>query len=121
MERKEYTHTSQFDFSFHTHGTGCMSKAVKDILDGKIVSFDCFKRGDTDCKQMIYQGTHYIGLAELEGHSCLRTSTTPKIINEEGSNSLIASWYPKEIVTDPVIIAATIVSYFKSYTDYFIN
>jgi hypothetical protein len=117
------------DFDYQKHGTGGAATAAVLIADGKTVSFDLWNRvKDADNFLTVsrdYKGTKYFGLLDLnegiEGRSiALRVSDSPDL-DAAGSSSLIASWTPKEITSNPVFIAAELVAYLSRWDNYFLQ
>lgn len=117
------------DFAYTKHGAGAAATAAVLIAQGKTVCFDFWNR-IKDANNFLtvsreYKGTQYFGLLDLhegiEGRSiALRVSNTPDL-DAAGSSSLIASWTPKEISTNPVFIAAELVAYLSRWDNYFLQ
>lgn len=110
--------TRDFDWSFDTHGAGAIVKAVDQILSGAAVSFDCFTSGE-ESTDLIFEKTEFIGIGKDEDGAALRVSHC-KDLYAHNSHSIIPTWYGDRVI-NPVLIAATIATYFKNYRTFFIN
>lgn len=115
----EHFYTSQFNWKFETHGSGAIMVATKQILEGKTVSFDCFKRGETST-DMIFQKTEFIGIAHDEDDGDMLRVSHCNDLFAHSTHSIIASWYG-ELVHNEALIAATIAMYLRCYSDFFLN
>ena len=117
---------SSEDFKFEKHGIGGAGVAAKMIAQGLAVSFDCYKiLPDVIPLDREFVSTHYFGLLDLkeniEGRSIALMASHSSELDAVNSHSLIPSWTPKEITSDPVYIAAALVSFLKQYDNYFLN
>jgi len=114
-------YTSQRSWTKETQGTYSIAIAVKRILAGETVSFDCYVRDKEDVTKMHLMAIPHFGICMLDGRPALRISHN-KDLETCGSSSLIASWHPEEHVKDPAYIAAEMAIYLRlQYTDFFIN
>lgn len=114
----EHFYTQQFDWTFESHGSGCMIPAVDRILNGKVVAFDCYNRGESST-DMLFQKRIFIGIINDEDDgNMLRVSHCNDLL-AHSTHSIIPSWYG-ELVSNPVLIAASIVNFLRAYSDYFL-
>lgn len=127
LQRPTKVYTQSKDWQFHTHGYGAIAIAAVTIAAGfatgnhESVGFECYARENKDdSTEMTLKAIHYFGIKDIEGRSALRVHNEPNL-EGAGSHSVIASWYPPEIVTDSTYIAAAISQYLcRAYSDYFV-
>lgn len=117
------------DFRRESHGPGAVAIAAKLISEGKTVSFDCYKRVKDDNAFLTikreYVDTFYFGIMDLkegiEGRSIAVRISHCSDLDAVNSHSLIPSWTPREITSDPVHIAAELMLFLSRHDDVFIN
>jgi len=115
-------HTSQFTWTFNTHGYAGVASAAKQIAAGETVRFECYnRRNPNDRTEMTLEAVLFFGLAEIDGRPAVRESKT-KDLFASGTHSVISSGHDPVMVKDPVFIAAALMGFLRTqYVDFLLT